>query len=240
MTREEKLYSMTMTCLVEVANRLGIKIDKKGAKSKAVAKILEAEAKQADEMKVDESKLVPMPGVEKLADVDKEVKKIQDKRKAEKKQKAKKEITNPEDISDTEYVAEVMEQKKELGIECPPIEKVEIVKADKPAKKTRVKKSSEEVKDSFGEVLRVLDSNKRYTYTTGKSNIVIYSKDEKVAVVYKRKYKVRFYVAPDTFSKIQKFSDLYEGQGVGDYRVFKVSLFVKTENVETAFNKMFS
>lgn len=234
MTREEKLYSMTMTCLVEVANRLGIKIDKKGAKSKAVAKILEAEAKQSETCA--DGRTYAEIGKE----IAKEAEQKSAKAKQSKKQKAKQEITNPDDISDTEYVAEVMEQKKELGIECPPIEKVEIIKADKPAKKTRVKKSSEEVKDSFGEVLRVLDSNKRYTYTTGKSNIVIYSKDEKVAVVYKRKYKVRFYVAPDTFSKIQKFSDLYEGQGVGDYRVFKVSLFVKTENVETAFNKMFS
>ena len=151
MTREEKLYSMTMGCLVEVANKLGIKIDKKGAKSKAVAKILEAEKKQADEMKVDDSKLVPMPGAEKLADVDKEVKKIQDKKKAEKKQKAKKEITSPDDIPDDEYVSEVMEQKKELGIECPSIDadKVEIVKEKKQkkaeTKKVDVAKPSKEV-----------------------------------------------------------------------------------------------
>ncbi len=46
MTREERLYTMTMACLVEVANKLGIKIDKKGAKSKAVAKILAAEEAQ--------------------------------------------------------------------------------------------------------------------------------------------------------------------------------------------------
>lgn len=192
MTREEKLYSMTMTCLVEVANRLGIKIDKKGAKSKAVAKILEAEAKQADEMKVDESKLVPMPGVEKLADVDKEVKKIPDKRKAEKKQKAKKEITNPEDISDTEYVAEVMKQKKELGIECPPIEKVEIVKEKKQKKEKKVSVvSSREIGQNFvsdeldkakvkykivGKRIRLIDKdNKCFAYIlTNKSNIRVY------------------------------------------------------------------
>ena len=49
MTREEKLTSMTMACLAQVAARLGIKIDKKGAKAKAVAKILEAEAQQTAE-----------------------------------------------------------------------------------------------------------------------------------------------------------------------------------------------
>jgi hypothetical protein len=42
MTREEKLTTMTMACLAEIAKGLGIKIDKKGAKAKAVAKIMEA------------------------------------------------------------------------------------------------------------------------------------------------------------------------------------------------------
>ena len=46
MNREDKLFSMTMACLVEVADKLGIKIDKKGAKAKAVAKILAAEAER--------------------------------------------------------------------------------------------------------------------------------------------------------------------------------------------------
>ena len=53
MTREEKLYSMTMVSLVEVANKLGIKIDKKGAKSKAVAKILAAENAVTEEKPVE-------------------------------------------------------------------------------------------------------------------------------------------------------------------------------------------
>lgn len=44
MTREEKLYSMTMANLEIVADKLGIKINKKAAKSKAIEKILEAEA----------------------------------------------------------------------------------------------------------------------------------------------------------------------------------------------------
>lgn len=86
MTREEKLFSMTMACLAEVANKLGIKIDKKGAKSKAVAKILDAEAKQKQKQKQDEG-LVPMPGIEKLADVDKEVSRQQAQRALTRKQK---------------------------------------------------------------------------------------------------------------------------------------------------------
>ena len=48
MTREEKLYSMRMQDLELVADKLGIKINKKAAKSKAVEKILEAEGKSDD------------------------------------------------------------------------------------------------------------------------------------------------------------------------------------------------
>ncbi len=55
MTREEKLYSMRMQDLEIVAAKLGIKINKKGAKSKAIEKILEAEnenwEKESNEMK---------------------------------------------------------------------------------------------------------------------------------------------------------------------------------------------
>ena len=43
MTREEKLYAMKMADLAEVAEKLGIKINKKAAKSEAVEKILLAE-----------------------------------------------------------------------------------------------------------------------------------------------------------------------------------------------------
>lgn len=88
MTREDKLYSMTMANLQIVADKLGVKINPKAAKSKAVEKILEAEnvmeatnkemEKQEQEkedlkaaeqetkeqVKEQEPKLVPMPGTE--------------------------------------------------------------------------------------------------------------------------------------------------------------------------------
>ena len=105
MTREEKLYSMKMQDLVKIADKLGININTKTAKSKAVEVILAAEEmnkhnekeseKEEKEMKkvVDEnmcadgrsyaeigkeiaeqakSKLVPMPGAEKLAELKEE------------------------------------------------------------------------------------------------------------------------------------------------------------------------
>lgn len=46
MTREEKLISMKMVDLVAVAEKLGIKINKKGSKEKAIEKIIAAEADQ--------------------------------------------------------------------------------------------------------------------------------------------------------------------------------------------------
>lgn len=81
MTREEILYSMRMVDLVGVADKLGIKINRKSAKSEAIEKILVAEEmnKQNEkeliaeeksyveaEVNVDtkEPELVPMPGTE--------------------------------------------------------------------------------------------------------------------------------------------------------------------------------
>ena len=48
MTREDKLYSMRMQELVGVAEKLGIKINTKAAKSQAVEKILAAEKAAAE------------------------------------------------------------------------------------------------------------------------------------------------------------------------------------------------
>ncbi len=70
MTREEKLTTMTMPMLAEVANKLGIKIDKKGAKSKAVAKILEAEANLEEQKPVKSKKIKAPEVVESLIDLD--------------------------------------------------------------------------------------------------------------------------------------------------------------------------
>lgn len=85
MTREEKLWTMRMQDLKVVADKLGIKINTKAAKSLAIEKILAAEemnkqnekelAKEEKENKkiIEESKLVPMPGIEKLTDLKAEV-----------------------------------------------------------------------------------------------------------------------------------------------------------------------
>lgn len=48
MTREEKLFSMTMKVLAGEAEKLGVKINKKGKKEDAVKRILDAEAAIAE------------------------------------------------------------------------------------------------------------------------------------------------------------------------------------------------
>ena len=56
MTREDKLYSMRMQDLEVVADKLGIKINKKGSKAKAIEKILEAENTEAWENEAEAEK----------------------------------------------------------------------------------------------------------------------------------------------------------------------------------------
>lgn len=229
MTREEKLTTMTMACLAEIAKGLGIKIDKKGAKSKAVAKILEAETKSAEKTEIvkklnkkqneaneftnisdadveaeiaktkTERKLVPMPGAEKLAElkeeycgdgtplaeVSKEIfeqAKVKSAKASAKKQK--------KEETDEELVAEVMKQKKELEIECPPIDpkKVKIV-SEKSAKKS--KKSDQVV---VSDVSKILD----YVYSLIKK-----SKDCTVGVPRDKNMKFRaLQVAGKQFCKL--------------------------------------
>ncbi len=69
MTREDKLYSMTMNMLMKEAEKLNVKINKKGKKADAVAKLLKAEEElkkellaEAEAVAAEESTLsVPMP-----------------------------------------------------------------------------------------------------------------------------------------------------------------------------------
>lgn len=86
MTREEKLWSMTAKTLQEVGLKLGLDIknsDIKKGKAGIIEKILAAEAKESKDIlnekmtarktKNEEPKLVPMSGIEKLADLKAEV-----------------------------------------------------------------------------------------------------------------------------------------------------------------------
>ena len=74
MTREDKLYAMRMVDLVNLAEKLNIKINKKGSKTVAIEKIMAAEAAKQPESEIKpepkaEENLVPMPGAEKLSDL---------------------------------------------------------------------------------------------------------------------------------------------------------------------------
>jgi hypothetical protein len=107
MTREEKLYSMRMVDLKTVADKRGIKINTKAAKSEAVKIILAAEEMN----KQNEKEL--------------------------KKEKAENDA----------YVAEVMQQKKDLGIECPKIESYEVVYEDTCADGTPLAEVGKEISE---------------------------------------------------------------------------------------------
>ena len=189
MTRKEKLTSMTMACLVQVANRLGIKIDKKGAKSKAVAKILEAEQSQ------NAGDGTP------LAEVGKEIaQQASDKAKKASKKQQKVE-------TDDELVAEIMNQKAELGIECPPIESVEIVSETKPetkkkqSKKSEKKQSDKEPKVSAAEVnerLQTILGKLAVNFIVGKYSIVLRDESKKkYAEICCNKNGLRVYLRED-------------------------------------------
>ena len=69
MTREDKLYSMRMQELAKVAEKLGIKIDKKAAKSKAIEKILEAEGNISEPIEPIEP-IEPMESIEEIVGQD--------------------------------------------------------------------------------------------------------------------------------------------------------------------------
>jgi hypothetical protein len=80
MTREEKLWTMRMVDLKNLADKLGIKINTKAAKEKAIVKILEAEGKteepkvnpvteiktEVEEPKAEEVKKVEEPKIEEV------------------------------------------------------------------------------------------------------------------------------------------------------------------------------
>ena len=70
MTREDRLYAMRMQELVIEAEKLGIKVNKKGSKAKAVEKILEAEAALVTESQETEDEVVriKLTGDEEMVD----------------------------------------------------------------------------------------------------------------------------------------------------------------------------
>lgn len=223
MTREEKLYSMTMACLAQVALRLGIKIDKKGAKAKAVAKILEAEQSQ------NAGDGTP------LAEVGKEIAQ-QASDKAKKASKKQKKVE-----TDDELVAEIMNQKAELGIECPPIESVEIVSETKPetekkqSKKSEKKQSDKEPKVSAAEVnerLQTILGKLAVNFIVGKYSVVLRDENKKkYAEICCNKNGLRVYLREDA-DCIEKLGDRVEDDPSPSGKYTKIVLVAVNEMFE--------
>lgn len=89
MTREQKLYSMTMKMLVMEAEKLGVKIDKKGSKQKAVEKMLAAE----QETKTAEVETAEVETAEVVEVVEEQTAEEQQETKKERKPRQKKELS---------------------------------------------------------------------------------------------------------------------------------------------------
>lgn len=173
MTREQKLYAMRMIDLVEVAEKLGVKIDKKGKKSTAVLKILDAENNKAGD------------GTP-LAEVGKEIAE-QAKQKAEETQKA---IEKVKSMSTDEVVTMVEKVKTKNK------------SANKSTKKTDAKPKKERTKinnfdESINELNELLKNTRfeisdvktsgRYKYITDKnvkgSTMLVYLGKKKITLL---------------------------------------------------------
>lgn len=205
MTREQKLYSMRMIELAEVAEKLGIKIDKKGSKSKAIEKILDAE-----------------------------------------------------------QTAEVMKQKKELGIECPPIKSVEIVSTDcagdgtplaevgkeiandakqkakdakskKPEKKSSAKPKKEK-KDSVDTIAfaESICKQMKLEYKRSRDGVGIFVEGKRVIDMWRRSDKVRVYMssANPKFKKIDKKIVINLNDNPSKSSKLDKSFYVEYANIE--------
>ena len=178
MTREEKLYSMTMVNLVEVANKLGIKIDKKGAKSKAVAKIIAAENA------VEESKeSAKVEAVEVVVD-------------------------NEQNLTDEQYAEigkEIAEeakkklQKEKVSSDESKVDVIAVVEGIIKSFNLDYKRS----RDGVGIIVnkkRVLDFWKR----TNKARVYISSNDGRFDKISKSKLIINLHDNPNTKSKLNK------------------------------------
>lgn len=94
MTREQKLWSMTMKMLIAEAEKINVKVDKKGSRAKAIEKILAAEAKMAEVAEVETAEEEKCSDGTEYAEVMQEImagaEKKAEEAKAEKKAKASK------------------------------------------------------------------------------------------------------------------------------------------------------
>ena len=171
MTREEKLYSMTMNNLVEVATKLGIKIDKKGAKSKAVEKILAAESAKAEAVSAPEV-------VEPIMDLDNPVEPANALSADESLENA---VVDP----DSAYAGDgtpLAEVGKEIAKEAKA--KAKKAKAEKKAKKSAEKKVTTPPADSSEIIDAVVSSSFDYKSARAGKDISIYAGKVKVALIY--------------------------------------------------------
>lgn len=187
MTREEKLISMKMTDLVEVAQKLNIKIDVKGSKSKAVAKILAAENAVAESEKPAEVETVAETAVvdneqnltdEQYAEIGKEIAE-------EAKQKAKR---------------AQQRAKKEKKASAPKVDVLAITESVVKSLDLKYKRSRDGIGIFNSEDKRVLDIWKR----SSKIRVYIASDNAKYSTIVKSNLIEKLHDNPSKNAKLDK------------------------------------
>lgn len=186
MTREEKLWSMTMMNLVSVAEKLGVKIDKKGAKAKAIEKILAAE----DAKNAKTEKLVPMPGAEKLAEL----------------KKAVDEDTCADGRKYSEIGKEIAKQAKEKAKKAKTEKKAKVEK--KSAEKKEKKVAGIGKVAGQQKLIKLLDAKKKNYRIAGKRLRFLDDSNKCYAYILFNNSNVKFYITDknENFKKIEKIA----------------------------------
>lgn len=172
MTREEKLYSMTMKMLIIEAEKIGVKIDKKGAKEKAVNKILAAEAAKAA---AQEPKIEEAPAPEETKEEEKPV--------------------EVEEVQEPAPVEEVQPQEEETKEEAPAPQEP----TKKRTKKER-KAPAENMFDYVAVILNTFDVD--YEVSANGKDMKVLQDGEKVFELRRRAARVRVLIGDEGLARI--------------------------------------
>ena len=168
------------------------------------------------EVKESEETLVPMPGIEKLAELKKEVSKDKD------------DDTCADGRKYAEIGKEIAEQAKQKAEEAKTANKKNTAKANKPATDSPIA-----IATAFCSKL-----GKKYRVTTAKNNVGIYVDDVRVVDIWGRKTKIRVYVSGDNKAFKSLSTKLYEKDSTANKGKLNVSVYIEQSNIETALTQL--
>lgn len=208
MTREEKLYSMTMKMLIIEAEKVGVKIDKKGAKEKAVNKILAAEAAKAA---AQEPKTEEAPAPEETKEEEKPV--------------------EVEEVQEPAPVEEVQPQEE------PEETKEEAPAPQEPKKRTKKERKApaENMFDYAAVILNAFDVD--YVISASGKDLRVSKDGEKVFELRRRAARVRVLIGDEGLARINPDLYTDDG-GPGLSKKLNHSIYVDKENIMVVINSI--